>query len=673
MASKTGYVNSGQFCTIGDVGVTRAGTRLECIAVDGKRARMRMPAGETAKSKIRKRERRTPADRAADALRPSEVGHLRRLAGLPSDQAKMRRKSQLDKLRTAGFVDDQGDLTDAGRDALRRCGQLDDTTPKIDRSDNAVTDWSTFSVCPTCGADLTEPCHDLRDRGSLNATPHAGRPHQASDTLAEIDQRVAGKKAAEEYRLENHPAAYDLRNHPDRFVGKTVTVTSPSYGGTPGTTYTGELESAPYTPGMSHVVVRIKGVDGTVRLDPSAPVTVHDRSAQAGTDWSRFGICPACTAATGQPCHDLGSPGSLNATPHDGRPAILNRDNEAAADVRARDIAADKKLSDVLTQADEDGDLTNHDLDNACSLGLWHTGPCVPKDGPAPPADDEAKFQATRSRQADIDAGRAAAKTAAEVDELRAEGHDDVARQRLTDRIGHDHPNWTPDQVKNETDRIMNDPWADAAQHHTTPIGAAGGTEPYDPARHTAIGDAPTAGTPVTVVRPGAQWGSGDDTTPIEKAHVADTGRPVPARLDPSLPVEDRIRAAYDDLKNRKDSYVPVADLRAALPDVPNDQFDATLRRMSRADGDAYTVPESNQKALTEHRRAGALWMGNQDRHIVSFPGRDSEPTGALVQSPGQWDVLPADVAERVRELYGDQAMPSRAADTGSAMPQAGL
>ncbi len=48
----------------------------------------------------------------------------------------------------------------------------------------------------------------------------------------------------------------------------------------------------------------------------------QDRSAEAGTDWSRYDTCGACSAAAGQPCRDLGREGSLNATAHDGRPLI---------------------------------------------------------------------------------------------------------------------------------------------------------------------------------------------------------------------------------------------------------------------------------------------------------------------------------------------------------------
>jgi hypothetical protein len=59
------------------------------------------------------------------------------------------------------------------------------------------------------------------------------------------------------------------------------------------------------------------GFAGRSKHDSPTPV---DRSAAAGTDWSKYGACGTCPAVAGAPCHDLGSPGSLNATAHDGRP-----------------------------------------------------------------------------------------------------------------------------------------------------------------------------------------------------------------------------------------------------------------------------------------------------------------------------------------------------------------
>ena len=43
---------------------------------------------------------------------------------------------------------------------------------------------------------------------------------------------------------------------------------------------------------------------------------------------------------------------------------------------------ADQRFLEGLSAADADGALINHDFDDACSLGLWHTGPCEPRTNP---------------------------------------------------------------------------------------------------------------------------------------------------------------------------------------------------------------------------------------------------------------------------------------------------
>jgi hypothetical protein len=93
---------------------------------DGKRARWRKAAGAVSASRVRKREPRTPRQRAADKLRQSEINYLRNAAGLPYTGALPRNKSQRAKLEAAGFIDPDGNITDHGRDALRRRDALDD-------------------------------------------------------------------------------------------------------------------------------------------------------------------------------------------------------------------------------------------------------------------------------------------------------------------------------------------------------------------------------------------------------------------------------------------------------------------------------------------------------------------------------------------------------------------
>jgi hypothetical protein len=51
----------------------------------------------------------------------------------------------------------------------------------------------------------------------------------------------------------------------------------------------------------------------------------------------------------------------------------------AFRDARSADIAADQRFLEELSAADADGALVTHDFDDACSLGVWHTGPCEPR------------------------------------------------------------------------------------------------------------------------------------------------------------------------------------------------------------------------------------------------------------------------------------------------------
>jgi len=82
--------------------------------------------------------------------------------------------------------------------------------------------------------------------------------------------------------------------------------------------------------------------------------------------------------------------------------------------------------------------------------------------------------------------------------------------------------------------------------------------------------------------------------------------------------VEARIRKAYGELAPRAGHYVMIARLRKALPDIPRADLDATLVRLVQAP-DVRIIPESNQKALSAEERAGAVIIGNQQRHLISI------------------------------------------------------
>lgn len=69
-----------------------------------------------------------------------------------------------------------------------------------------------------------------------------------------------------------------------------------------------------------------------------------------------------------------------------------------------------------------------------------------------------------------------------------------------------------------------------------------------------------------------------------------------------------------EELADRHNSgVVSIAKLRAALP-----AWDITdaLRELALSP-DWESVPESNQKTLTDTQRAGALWIGGQHRHYL--------------------------------------------------------
>lgn len=80
----------------------------------------------------------------------------------------------------------------------------------------------------------------------------------------------------------------------------------------------------------------------------------------------------------------------------------------------------------------------------------------------------------------------------------------------------------------------------------------------------------------------------------------------------------DRIRGAYVDNRKYSDTgYVSLAALRedSGLTSLI---FEATIRSMIH-DDDVIIIPESNQKALTQGVRAGAVVIGNQDNHWIKI------------------------------------------------------
>ncbi|MEM7696229.1 MAG: hypothetical protein AAF318_17400 [Pseudomonadota bacterium] len=83
---------------------------------------------------------------------------------------------------------------------------------------------------------------------------------------------------------------------------------------------------------------------------------------------------------------------------------------------------------------------------------------------------------------------------------------------------------------------------------------------------------------------------------------------------------EDEIRAAYARLADRPLAWVPLKDLRAALPAVAPADFHATVKAMHRANTAALTL-EENQSRLTKADRDAAVKLGPDPMHYLSIEG----------------------------------------------------
>ena len=80
--------------------------------------------------------------------------------------------------------------------------------------------------------------------------------------------------------------------------------------------------------------------------------------------------------------------------------------------------------------------------------------------------------------------------------------------------------------------------------------------------------------------------------------------------------IETTIEATIADLNTS--GWVALRRLRAALPQIPADQLDRTLRAMRRA-GRIALNPEMNQKALSDQDRAAAVIVGDTPNHLVTL------------------------------------------------------
>ncbi|WFF08035.1 hypothetical protein O7622_05530 [Micromonospora sp. WMMD1076] len=87
---------------------------------------------------------------------------------------------------------------------------------------------------------------------------------------------------------------------------------------------------------------------------------------------------------------------------------------------------------------------------------------------------------------------------------------------------------------------------------------------------------------------------------------------------EPAGPLEARVVAAYRALADEPGAWVSLRRLRPFFADVPRDDLDEALRRLSRSEG-VTIAPESNQKTLTEADVAAALRLGGQENHLLAI------------------------------------------------------
>jgi hypothetical protein len=99
------------------------------------------------------------------------------------------------------------------------------------------------------------------------------------------------------------------------------------------------------------------------------------------------------------------------------------------------------------------------------------------------------------------------------------------------------------------------------------------------------------------------------------------SGEPAPEErrvVADAADVEDRIRAAYEELPKAPGGWVGLADLRERLGDLDRATVDEGLRIILRQDG-VRIIPAANTKALKPRDHAAALRIGDEDNHALSI------------------------------------------------------
>ncbi|WFE37826.1 hypothetical protein [Micromonospora sp. WMMD998] len=101
---------------------------------------------------------------------------------------------------------------------------------------------------------------------------------------------------------------------------------------------------------------------------------------------------------------------------------------------------------------------------------------------------------------------------------------------------------------------------------------------------------------------------------------LTDVRASAPAPADPAGALTARVVSACRALADEPGAWVSLRRLRPFFADVPRDDLDEALRRLSR-EPDVTIAPESNQKTLTEADIRAALRLGGQENHLLAIGG----------------------------------------------------
>jgi hypothetical protein len=89
----------------------------------------------------------------------------------------------------------------------------------------------------------------------------------------------------------------------------------------------------------------------------------------------------------------------------------------------------------------------------------------------------------------------------------------------------------------------------------------------------------------------------------------------------PAVSLEEKIIAAYGNLKRREGELVSLARLRAALPTESRKELDRVLIELDRSRR-IQLEPEMNRKNLTSEVQESAVRLGGEDKHLISMESR---------------------------------------------------